>query len=142
MRRVHAAALMAALFAASAAAGRAQAGVRIEVSRASQTMDVFVDGDRLYTWRVSTARPGYRTPVGTFHPHMLARRWFSRVYDNSPMPYSIFFYYGFAIHGSYEIARIGRPASHGCIRLNPADAAILFGLVQREGMRNTIVVVQ
>jgi len=116
--------------------------VRVEVDRVRQTMAVIVDGEHLYTWRVSTGRRGYGTPAGTFHPHFLARRWFSRVYYDAPMPYSIFFYGGFAIHGSYEIARIGRPASHGCIRLHPADAAILFGLVQRQGMRNTTIVVQ
>jgi lipoprotein-anchoring transpeptidase ErfK/SrfK len=72
----------------------------------------------------------------------MAARWFSRIYYNSPMPYSIFFRGGFAIHGSYEISRIGGPASHGCVRLHPANAAVLFDLVQREGMRNTTIVVQ
>jgi lipoprotein-anchoring transpeptidase ErfK/SrfK len=141
-RRVLAALLAAPLFFFLAAVTRAEARVLVEVSRASQTMAVIVDGSHLYTWPVSTGRPGYGTPAGTFHPHMLARRWFSRVYYNAPMPYSIFFYGGFAIHGSYEIARIGRPASHGCIRLHPADAAVLFGLVEHEGMRNTTIVVQ
>ena len=73
---------------------------------------------------------------------MLAARWFSHVYDNAPMPHAIFFHGGFAIHGSYEISRLGRPASHGCVRLAPANAAVLFGLVEREGMRNTTIVVQ
>jgi lipoprotein-anchoring transpeptidase ErfK/SrfK len=122
--------------------GAARAEVRVEVDRASQTMAVIVDGEHLYTWPVSTGRLGYGTPAGTFHPHLLARHWFSRLYYNSPMPYSIFFFGGFAIHGSYEIARIGRPASHGCIRLHPEDAAILFGVVEREGMRNTTIVVR
>jgi lipoprotein-anchoring transpeptidase ErfK/SrfK len=58
------------------------------------------------------------------------------------MPHAIFFHGGFAIHGSYEIARLGGPASHGCVRLHPAAAAILFGLVRRKGMRNTTIVVQ
>ena len=67
--------------------------------------------------------------------------WFSRKYYNSPMPHSIFFYGGFAIHGSYEISHLGRPASHGCVRLDPGNAAILFGLVQREGMGATTIVI-
>ena len=58
------------------------------------------------------------------------------------MPHSIFFYRGFAIHGSYEISRLGGPASHGCIRLHPDNAAVLFDLVRQEGMRNTTIVVQ
>jgi len=72
----------------------------------------------------------------------MAVRWFSRIYYNSPMPHAIFFHGGFAIHGSYEIARLGGPASYGCVRLHPHDAAILFGLVEREGMRNTTIVVR
>ncbi len=72
----------------------------------------------------------------------MAARWFSHVYYNSPMPHAIFFHGGFAIHVSYDIARLGGPASHGCIRLHPNDAAVLFDLVQREGMRNTMIVVQ
>jgi lipoprotein-anchoring transpeptidase ErfK/SrfK len=100
-----------------------------------------VDGAPRYTWRVSTARRGYITPPGTYHPEMLARHWFSRKYYNSPMPHSIFFYGGFAIHGSYEISHLGRPASHGCVRLDPGNAAILFGLVQHEGMAATTIVI-
>ena len=143
MRRLVLAAVIAALwFAFLPAAGSAEAAVLIRVDRASQTMQVSVDGAYLYTWKVSTARPGYRTPTGMFHPQWMAVRWFSRIYYNSPMPHAIFFHGGFAIHGSYDIARLGGPASHGCIRLHPNDAAVLFDLVQREGMRNTTIVVQ
>ncbi|MGA3309490.1 MAG: L,D-transpeptidase [Xanthobacteraceae bacterium] len=143
MRRLIFAALLAALsLAFLPAATRAAAGVLVRVDRASQTMEVSADGAYLYTWPVSTARPGYRTPTGVFHPQWMAARWFSRIYYNSPMPYSIFFRGGFAIHGSYEISRLGGPASHGCVRLHPANAAVLFDLVQREGMRNTTIVVQ
>jgi lipoprotein-anchoring transpeptidase ErfK/SrfK len=105
-------------------------------------MAVSVDGVQRYTWRVSTGRPGYRTPAGVFHPQFMAARWFSRVYYNAPMPHAIFFYGGFAIHGTYETARLGAPASHGCVRLHPSNATTLFGLVQSEGMRKTTIVVQ
>jgi hypothetical protein len=89
---------------------------------------------------VSTARRGYRTPNGSYRPQRLARKWFSRKYDWSPMPYSIFFDGGYAIHGSYEISHLGRPASHGCIRLHPNNAAVLFALV-KEHMGDTQIVV-
>ena len=125
-----------------AAADHAEAGVRVQIDRATQTMAVIVDGIRRYTWPVSTGRRGYGTPAGVFHPQMLAARWFSHVYYNAPMPHAIFFRGGFAIHGSYEISRLGGPASHGCVRLHPNDAAVLFDLIQREGMRNTTIVVQ
>ena len=120
----------------------ADAAIVVHIDRAAQRMAVIVDGAPRYNWRVSTARRGYITPPGTYHPEMLARRWFSRKYYNSPMPHSIFFYGGFAIHGSYEISHLGRPASHGCVRLDPGNAAILFGLVQREGMGATTIVIR
>jgi lipoprotein-anchoring transpeptidase ErfK/SrfK len=143
MRRVALAAVFAAFsFLALSAAGRAEAGVLVRVDRASQTMQVSADGAYLYTWRVSTGRPGYGTPAGTFRPQRMAARWFSTIYYNAPMPHAIFFRGGFAIHGSYDIARLGGPASHGCIRLHPSAAATLFGLIQREGMHNTTIVVQ
>jgi len=142
MRRLLCAGLMAAvsiifLFAAD----RAQANVIVEINRSTQTMSVIVDGAPRYLWRVSTGRPGYGTPAGIYHPEMLARRWFSRKYYNSPMPHAIFFHGGFAIHGTYEISHLGGPASHGCVRLHPANAAVLFGLVQRERMGATTIVV-
>jgi lipoprotein-anchoring transpeptidase ErfK/SrfK len=120
---------------------RAEASVIVNIDRSSQTMSVVVDGESRYHWRVSTARRGYITPPGTYHPQMLARSWFSRLYNNSPMPHSIFFHGGYAIHGTYDIAQLGGPASHGCVRLDPGNAAILFGLVEREGMSSTTIVV-
>jgi lipoprotein-anchoring transpeptidase ErfK/SrfK len=119
----------------------ARAGVVVHIDKYSQRMDVSIDGYQRYSWPVSTGRSGYGTPSGVFRPQMMARRWFSRKYYNSPMPHSIFFYGGFAIHGSYEISHLGRPASHGCVRLDPGNAAILFGLVQREGMSATTIVI-
>jgi lipoprotein-anchoring transpeptidase ErfK/SrfK len=104
-------------------------------------MAVSVDGMMRYAWPVSTGRRGYGTPSGVFHPQMMARRWFSRKYYNSPMPHSIFFYHGYAIHGSYDLARLGGPASHGCVRLHPSNAAALFALVERSGRRNTRIVI-
>jgi len=143
MRRLVLAALLVALsFVALSGVDSAEAAVLVRIDRASQTMSVSVDGMERYLWRVSTARRGYITPPGTYHPQMLARVWYSKIYYNSPMPHSIFFHGGYAIHGTYEIARLGGPASHGCVRLDPGHAAILFGLVQREGMHNTTIVVQ
>lgn len=130
------------LFVFFAAAGIAEARVLVEVDRSNQTMDVSVDGEHLYTWRVSTGRSGWVTPPGVFHPQFMAMHWYSRIFNNAPMPHSIFYSGPFAIHGTTEVARLGRPASHGCIRLTPADAAVLFDLVQKEGMHNTTIVVQ
>jgi len=120
---------------------RAYASVIVDIDRGDQTMSVNVDGVPRYHWRVSTARRGYVTPPGSYHPQMLARTWYSKRYYNSPMPHSIFFYRGYAIHGTYEISQLGGPASHGCVRLDPSHAAVLYELVEREGMHATTIVI-
>ncbi len=140
MRRLYC--VLAALgFVMLAASKPAVASVVVQVDRSNQRMEVIVDGEPRYNWRVSTARRGYITPPGTYHPQRLAVRWFSSKYDNSPMPHSIFFHGGYAIHGTYEIRGLGHPVSHGCVRLDPGNAAILFGLVERQGSDNTMIVV-
>lgn len=141
MHRLLGACALAALLFFTSAAERAKADILVQIDRSTQTMEVTVDGVPRYTWRVSTARRGYITPPGTYHPQMMAVRWFSREYYNSPMPHAIFFHRGFAIHGTYEISRLGGPASHGCVRLDPGNAAVLFELVRQEGMHATTIVV-
>jgi lipoprotein-anchoring transpeptidase ErfK/SrfK len=115
----------------------ARADVLVQIDKSSQRMAVSVDGTMQCDWPVSTGRDGYGTPSGVFHPQLMARRWFSRKYYNSPMPHAIFFYYGFAIHGTNDLSRLGGPASHGCVRLHPSHAAALFALVERNGPRRT-----
>jgi hypothetical protein len=119
----------------------AEATLVINVDKNRQRMSVEVDGEPRYEFAVSTGRAGYGTPNGTYHPQRLERTWFSKKYYDSPMPYSIFFTQGYAIHGSYEIRHLGGPASHGCIRLHPSNAAKLFALVQKEGIGSTRIVV-
>lgn len=112
---------------------------RIDIS--TQTMTVSRHGRVIYQWRVSTARKGYVTPRGRYRPTRMHRMWYSRRYDMSPMPYSIFFKGGYAIHGTNYVKSLGRPASHGCVRLNTANAARLYALVKQAGPRNTRIVV-
>jgi hypothetical protein len=116
---------------------RADAGVLVSINKSTQRMTVSVDGEVKHVWAVSTGRAGYGTPNGQYRPQRMARTWFSRKYYNSPMPHSIFYHGGFAIHGSNAIHQLGGPASHGCVRLHPANAATLFALVKREGMGAT-----
>jgi L,D-transpeptidase catalytic domain len=139
MRMLAAAGVIATLSLAAAEAARASLVVTIDKS--AQRMTVAVAGTTRHVFKISTGRPGFGTPNGHFRPQRLARTWFSKQYYNSPMPHSIFFHEGYAIHGSYEIRRLGGPASHGCVRLHPADAAALFALVKSEGMANTEIVV-
>lgn len=104
-----------------------------KVDLSSQTMTVSRNGRVLYRWPVSTGRSGYRTPRGTWRIHRMHKRYFSRKYHGAPMPHAMFYYRGFAIHGTNQISRLGRPASHGCVRLHPSNAARLFSLVRRHG---------
>jgi lipoprotein-anchoring transpeptidase ErfK/SrfK len=123
----------------SLAAVPASAGVVAQIDNSSQRMHVYVDGALAYSWPVSTARRGYRTPAGSYRVQRMARMWYSRKYDMSPMPHSLFFRGGYAIHGTYSIRQLGRPASHGCVRLHPANARTLYGLVQSYGGARIVV---
>lgn len=119
------------------AGGPAHSSVLVEIEKSTQTMYVTVDGITRHQWPVSTGRGRFGTPNGVFRPLRLERRWFSRRYYNSPMPHAVFFYKGYAIHGTTELHRLGGPASHGCVRLHPRNAAMLFALVQGFGPGRT-----
>ncbi len=134
-----AAALAAMLLSWSAPANAASILAKIDLSE--QTMRVYINGFPRHSWPVSTARLGYRTPIGTFRPGRMHERYFSRKYDNAPMPYSVFFHHGYAIHGTTAIKSLGRPASHGCVRLHPDNAKRLFSLIAKNGKANTRIVI-
>jgi lipoprotein-anchoring transpeptidase ErfK/SrfK len=135
--------LCAALFSgeASAKIPRVPAAVNVVVSISSQSMSVNVHGWPYGYWKVSTARDGYWTPRGSFRVQRTARVYYSKKYDNAPMPNSVFFKGGYAIHASNYIRSLGRPASHGCVRLHPVNAARLYGLVQQYGPRSVRITI-
>jgi hypothetical protein len=120
----------------------ARADILIAVDIARQHMIVAVDGEKRWEWPVSTGKDGYDTPVGTFRPYHLSKHHRSREWDYAPMPNSIFFTRrGHAIHGSPDTRRLGRTASHGCVRLSPENAETLFALVQQRGKHKAIVII-
>lgn len=121
-------------------ASAARADVTVLIDKAEQRMTVSVDGVARHSWAVSTGLRG-GPPSGTYRPQRLERYWHSRKFGWAPMPYSVFFHEGYAIHGTPHVSRLGRRASHGCVRLHPANAAILFGLVRQHGFGNTKIVV-
>jgi L,D-transpeptidase catalytic domain len=134
------AALVAAL--AVAFAPRAFAGILINVDKENQSMTVTVDGEQRYAWPVSTGAPGRDTPSGTFRPNRMDATHLSQEWDNAPMPHAIFFdLHGHAIHGFLDTRHIGDPGSHGCVRLAPEKAALLYSLIAMTGMRETTVVI-
>ncbi|HRK23682.1 MAG TPA: L,D-transpeptidase [Beijerinckiaceae bacterium] len=122
-------------------ASLAQAKVVAKISVAQQKMTVSVDGEVVHVWNVSTARKGFVTPRGTYAPKRLHARYYSKKYYNSPMPYSIFFKGGYAVHGTSAVGKLGAPASHGCVRLATGNAAKLFALVKAYGPAKAKIVI-
>jgi lipoprotein-anchoring transpeptidase ErfK/SrfK len=110
-----------------------------DIDLGTQTMTVRDANGELGRWPISSARGGYKTPTGTFTPHYMARMHYSKQYDWAPMPYSVFISEGVATHGTNAIGNLGRPASHGCVRLHPKNAKAFFYLVQKHGMQLTQV---
>jgi hypothetical protein len=135
----HQAVILAAALAWLTGIESAEARLDILVDKATQRMLVIQNGYMRFIWPISTGRDETATPSGVYAPQRLERNWFSTAYYNSPMPYSIFFHKGYAIHGSNAIDRLGGPASHGCVRLHPHHAAQLFALVQEEGPDKTTI---
>ncbi len=144
MRHALHAALVAALFWLSATAAPAANPQKIEarIDKSAQTMAVYVNGWHKYTWPVSTARRGKVTPSGSFTAQWLSKNHKSSRYNNAPMPYSIFYSGHYAVHGTNQVSRLGRPASAGCVRLHPDNARILFELTRQVGKENMTVTVR
>lgn len=111
--------------------------LKIAINLTRQRLTVTENGRTKYTWKISSGRTGYLTPTGNYRPQWMARRWRSRKYGNAPMPHSIFFHKGYAIHATYSTGYLGRPASHGCIRLSPRNAKRLYRLVSKHGKAST-----
>jgi hypothetical protein len=115
--------------------------ILINIDKSKQEMTVSIDGTEKYVWPVSTGQAGYSTPSGTYTATSMNEIWYSKEWDNAPMPHSIFFRKdGYAIHGTYEAKYLGRPASHGCVRISRENAATLYALVGKIGLKNTQVV--
>jgi lipoprotein-anchoring transpeptidase ErfK/SrfK len=101
--------------------------ILITIDKSTQKMTVLVDGVQKYDWPVSTGKRGYSTPSGTYTAMSMNEIWYSKEWDNAPMPHAVFFMRdGHAVHGSYDVKHLGKPASHGCVRLAPQNAAILM----------------
>ena len=131
--------MMAALVAMTGVAKAEDVIITVDVS--DQIMLVETPTD-YYEWNVSTGRKGYNTPRGIFQPYHMTKMHYSRKYDNAPMPNSIFFLDGYAIHATEDLKRLGRPASHGCIRLHPQNAKWLYRIVSEYGKENTTIIIQ
>lgn len=112
-----------------------------KIDLTSQTMRVTSNGKVVGRWSISSGRSGYETPRGRFRPSWTSKMHYSKQYDDAPMPYSVFFNKGIATHGTTATGRLGRPASHGCIRLRTPHARKFFNLVHRHGHKRTRIIV-
>jgi lipoprotein-anchoring transpeptidase ErfK/SrfK len=123
-------------------AGASKGAVFVNIDKTSQTMVVFLGGVEKYEWPVSTGRLGYSTPSGTYTATSMNEIWYSKQWDNAPMPHSVFFIKdGHAIHASLDVKNLGKPVSHGCVRISPRNAATLYALVKENGLENTQVMI-
>ncbi len=113
--------------------------VKAKIDLSKQKMNVVINGEVVHSWKISSGRRGYGTPTGSYYPYRMHKMWYSRKYDNAPMPHAVFFRGGYAVHGTNAISRLGRPASHGCIRLHPANAKKFYDLVRKHGRNRTLV---
>ena len=111
----------------------------VKVDLSEQIMNIYKGDTLIYSWFVSTAADGYVTPTGKYKPYHTAKMHFSKQFYNSPMPYSVFFKEGYAIHGTEYIRGLGYKASHGCVRLDPNNAKKLYDLVLKHGYNNTFI---
>ncbi|MCZ4289210.1 L,D-transpeptidase [Hoeflea alexandrii] len=141
MRNLFLSGLLALLLAPLSSASAIAANLIAKVDISTQTMVVSQNGVVKYKWPVSTGRKGYSTPTGSYSAQWLSRHHRSRKYNNAPMPYAVFYHRGYAVHATYDTKRLGRPASHGCVRLAPENAATFFSLVQKAGNKNTRIVI-
>ncbi len=132
-----------ALLIATVWSGTASAStVKALVDLSQQRMHVFVEGKKKYTWVVSTGKKGWRTKPGFYTPFAQRRRFYSSKWRMS-LPYlTMIGSDGTAIHGTYRTSKLGRPASHGCIRLSVGNAAKFYKLVKNYGMWSTQVEVR
>lgn len=142
MKRVFLAAIAvaAATFVSPAQSLAASLVARVDIG--SQTMTVSQGGQVVYRWKVSTGRDGYPTRRGSFKPQRMHKMWYSRKYEMSPMPYSVFYSGGFAVHGTGYVKSLGRPASHGCVRLATGNAKTFYNMVRQHGRGGTRIIVQ
>lgn len=111
--------------------------LKVAVDLTKQRLTVTEHGKVKHSWPISSGVAGFRTPTGNYRPQWAAKMWYSKKYDDAPMPHSVFFHDGFAIHATYATGRLGRTASHGCVRLSPSNAEAFYKLVHKHGYAHT-----
>ena len=121
-----------------------------DISKRKQMMYLYLDGVLADSFKVSTGDTKHETPTFDTRPSgPMFKKYTSRKFPGGNyqglgnMPYVVFIKGGFAIHGTTtgNIARLGKKASHGCIRLHPDNGKLFFELVNIVGLSETWITV-
>ena len=130
---------------------RNNCAVWAQVVKSSQRLYLYVNGSARGSWPVSTGMAGYTTPNFDRHPDgRIYDRYTSAKYPGGDwqglgnMPYAVFITGGYALHGTPQgnWSKLGKPASHGCIRMHPDNGYMFNRLVRSYGVRNVWITVQ
>lgn len=124
---------------------RKSCAVYLSVNLSKQRATLFVNGKVDRTYKISSGAPGYGTKTWDGrHNGRVYDAYRSRKFPGGAgyrglgnMPYAVFYYRGFAVHGTTSISRLGRRASHGCIRQHPDNAKRFNRLTRKYGRNKT-----
>ena len=100
----------------------------IEVSIGDQTLTAWQGDNVVLKTKVSTGKPGYETVTGTFHVRQKLRyaHMIGPDYNTPDVPWTMYYYLGYAVHGAYWHNNFGRPVSHGCVNMRVNESKLLF----------------
>lgn len=100
----------------------------IDVDLSSQTVTAYEGKNDVNTFIVSTGTWQHPTITGKFHIYVKYRYTDMEGpgYYLPDVPYTMYFYDGYGLHGTYWHSNFGTPMSHGCINLRTEDAAWLY----------------
>ncbi len=106
----------------------AMSGRWIDVNLSQQRLTAYQGNTPVFSTLISGGLPRTPTVVGRFRiqTKLTSTRMSGPGYDLPGVPYTMYFYKGYAIHGTYWHNNFGRPMSHGCINMRTPDAAWLF----------------
>jgi hypothetical protein len=101
---------------------------RVEVDISDQRLTAWQGDTIVLKTKVSTGKPGWRTLPGDFNVYVkyTQTRMVGPGYDTPDVPWTMYYYQGFAIHGAYWHNNFGTPVSHGCVNLPVDEAKLLF----------------
>jgi lipoprotein-anchoring transpeptidase ErfK/SrfK len=107
---------------------RAEGERWIDVNLTAQTLTAYEGGTPLNTYVVSTGTWQYPTVTGQYHVYVkyVAADMSGPGYYLSSVPYIMYFYRGYGIHGTYWHNNFGTPMSHGCVNMRTEEAAWVF----------------